>query len=82
MSACVPHDMLLVVVVCVECVNMSACVPNDMLLVVVVCAECVNMSACVPNAGVGKLFMIEGRMGLQRACRRPDRYKSHNSTHS
>ena len=36
MSACVPNDMLLVVVVvCVECVNMSACVPNDMLLVVV-----------------------------------------------
>ena len=35
---CVPNDMLLVVVVCAECVNMSACVPNDMLLVVVVCA--------------------------------------------
>jgi len=32
-------------------------------------------------AGVGKLFIIEGRMGLQRACRGPDQYKSHKSTH-
>ena len=32
------------------------------------------------NPGVGKLFMVEGQMGLQRACRGPDRYKSHKST--
>jgi len=30
------------------------------------------------KAGVGKLFMVEGR----RACRGPDWYKSHKSTHS
>ena len=27
----------------------------------------------LPYPGVGKLFMIEGRMGLQRACHGPDR---------
>jgi len=32
------------------------------------------------KAGVGKLFMMEGRMGLQRACRGPDQYKSHKLT--
>jgi len=32
------------------------------------------------TAGVGKLFMVEGRMGLWRASRGPDRYKSHKST--
>jgi len=35
-------------------------------------------SSC--TAGVGKLFTVEGRMGLRRACCGPDRYKSHKST--
>jgi len=36
----------------------------------------------VSRSGVGKHFMVEGRMGLQRTCRGPDWYKSHKSTHS
>jgi len=41
-----------------------------------------NMTLLYSYTEVGKLFVIEGRMGLQRVCRGPDRYKSHKLTHS